>query len=190
LYSVASSLDANPDEAHLTVGVVHYRRFDRPHWGAASGFLAGPTPTVRAYVEPNDRFRLPADASVPIIMIGAGTGVAPYRAFVQQRKLVGAAGPSWLIYGDRTMRSDFLYQIEWLRAVKEGALSRLTVAFSRDQAEKLYVQHRVSEEAAELYDWLEQGAHVYVCGEAENMAPAVHAALAAVVRHVGGRTED
>lgn len=190
LYSVASSLDANPDEAHLTVGVIHYERFGRAHWGAASGFLAGPTQEARVYVEPNDHFKLPEDPDAPVIMIGAGTGVAPYRGFLQQRDIDGARGPSWLIFGDRTRRADFLYQIEWLRYRKEGLLSRLTVAFSRDQAEKIYVQHRIAEEAKTIYDWLERGAHVYVCGEAENMAPAVHAALVGVVRDVGGKSDD
>jgi len=190
LYSVASSLDANPDEAHLTVGVVTYERFGRDHWGAASGFLAGPTLSAPTYVEPNDHFRLPEDGDVPVIMIGAGTGIAPYRAFMQHRDVHGARGPNWLIFGDRTMRSDFLYQIEWLRYRKEGLLSRLTVAFSRDQAHKVYVQNRIAEEARELYDWLERGAHVYVCGEAESMAPAVHAALVGVVRDIGGKSAD
>lgn len=190
LYSVASSLDANPDEAHLTVGLVHYERFGRAHWGAASGFLAGPTLEARAYVEPNDHFKLPTDPDAPVIMIGAGTGIAPYRGFLQQREIDGAGGPNWLIFGDRTMRADFLYQLEWLRYRKSGLLGRLTVAFSRDQAEKVYVQHRIAEEAATLYDWLERGAHVYVCGEAENMAPAVHAALVGVVRDVGGKSDD
>ena len=190
LYSVASSLDANPEEAHLTVGVVAYERFGRHHWGAASGFLAGSTLEARAYVEPNDHFRLPPDGDVPVIMIGAGTGIAPYRAFMQHRDVHGARGPNWLIFGDRTMRADFLYQLEWLRYRKEGLLTRMTVAFSRDQAQKIYVQNRIAEEAKELYDWLERGAHVYVCGEAENMAPAVHAALVNVVREVGGKSGD
>ena len=190
LYSVASSLDANPDEAHLTVGVVHYERYRRLHWGAASGFLSGTTTAARAYVEPNDHFRLPPDGEVPTIMIGAGTGIAPYRAFLQHRTLHGARGGNWLIYGDRTMRWDFLYQIEWLRYLKEGALERLTVAFSRDQAEKVYVQHRIAEEARGIYDWLERGAHVYVCGEAESMAPAVHAALAGAVAQAGGMSAE
>jgi sulfite reductase (NADPH) flavoprotein alpha-component len=190
LYSVASSLDANPDEAHLTIGVVSYERFGREHWGAASGFLAGPTLEARTYVEPNDHFRLPAAGDVPVIMIGAGTGIAPYRAFMQHRDVHGARGPNWLIFGDRTMHSDFLYQLELLRYRKEGLLSRLTVAFSRDQAEKIYVQDRIAQEAKGIYDWLERGAHVYVCGEAENMAPAVHAALVNVVREIGGKSGD
>lgn len=190
LYSVASSLEANPDEAHLTVGVVSYERFGRGHCGAASAFLASDTSRVPAYVEANENFRLPVDGAVPVIMIGAGTGVAPYRAFLQHRVLQGGGGGNWLIFGDRTMRSDFLYQIEWLRYLKDGALSRLTVAFSRDQQHKIYVQDRIAEHAEELYDWLERGAHVYVCGEAENMAPAVHAALAAAVERVGGKSAE
>lgn len=190
LYSVASSLDANPDEAHLTVGVVRYDRFGRRHWGATSGFLAGPTLEARAYVEANDHFSLPEDPDAATIMIGAGTGIAPYRGFLQHRDVHGARGPNWLIFGDRTMRADFLYQLEWLRYRKDGLLNRMTVAFSRDQADKVYVQHRIAEEAQELYDWLERGAHVYVCGEAENMAPAVHAALVNVVREIGGKSED
>ncbi len=190
LYSVASSLDANPDEAHLTVGIINYERFGREHWGAASGFLAGSTLQARAYVEPNDHFRLPEDGDRPVIMIGAGTGIAPYRGFMQHRSVHGASGPNWLIFGDRTRHADFLYQLEWLRFRKEGLLSRLTVAFSRDQAQKVYVQNRVAEEGKVLYDWLERGAHVYVCGEAENMAPAVHAALVNVVREIGGKSQD
>ncbi|HET7607230.1 MAG TPA: hypothetical protein VFL84_01020, partial [Gammaproteobacteria bacterium] len=142
------------------------------------------------YVEPNDRFRLPADSALPIIMIGAGTGVAPYRAFVQHRREHGARGENWLIYGDRNMRSDFLYQIEWLRHLRDGTLNRMTVAFSRDQERKIYVQHRIAEEAREIYAWLERGAHVYVCGEAENMAPAVHAALRGAIQSAGGRTRE
>src|SRR5690606_416530 len=132
LYSIASSLAANEDEAHLCVSLVQYERFGLPHWGATSAYVcSGPT-EARVYIEPNDRFRLPKSGSTPIVMIGAGTGVAPYRAFLQQRKLDGASGGHWLIYGDRTLRDDFLYQIEWLRALKEGSLTRLDVAFSRD----------------------------------------------------------
>lgn len=190
LYSVASSLEANPDEAHLTVAVVDYERFGRSHCGAASCFLSGSTRTASTYVEANDHFRLPKNGDTPTIMIGAGTGVAPYRAFVQHRREAGATGDNWLVYGDRTMRSDFLYQLEWLRYLKDGLLSRLTVAFSRDQAAKIYVQDRIAEEAKGIYDWLERGAHVYVCGEAEQMAPAVHAALAGVVQRVGGKSAD
>ncbi|HEY8518571.1 MAG TPA: assimilatory sulfite reductase (NADPH) flavoprotein subunit [Gammaproteobacteria bacterium] len=190
LYSVASSLEANPDEAHLCVSVIRYERFGRLHFGAASAFLADARREVPVYVEPNDRFRPPRDGSVPMIMIGAGTGVAPYRAFLQQRTLHGASGGHWLIYGDRTMRDDFLYQVEWQRWLADGALTRIDVAFSRDGPEKRYVQHCIGERAAELYDWLERGAHVYVCGDAEGMAPAVHAALVAAVQRASGGSAE
>src|SRR5690606_337934 len=125
LYSVASSLEANPDEAHLCVSVIRYERFGRQHYGAASAFLADARREVPVYVEPNDRFRPPRDGTAPMIMIGAGTGIAPYRAFLQQRTLHGASGGHWLIYGDRTMRDDFLYQVEWLRWLADGALTRI-----------------------------------------------------------------
>src|SRR5690606_2977093 len=123
-------------------------------------------------------------------MIGAGTGIAPYRAFLQQRRLEGARGEHWLFFGDRTLREDFLYQAEWLRALRDGSLARLDVAFSRDQAEKIYVQQRLVERAPELYDWLERGAHVYVCGDSDGMAPAVHDALRRVVEQAGRRTPE
>ncbi|HET8699623.1 MAG TPA: hypothetical protein VFO94_19210, partial [Gammaproteobacteria bacterium] len=188
LYSAASSLAAHPDEVHLTVSVVAYERAGRAREGAASPFLARAS-VAPIYVERNEHFRLPRDGSVPIVMIGAGTGVAPFRAFVQHRRERGATGPSWLFYGDRTLRDDFLYQVEWLKHREAGAL-RLDAAFSRDQGEKVYVQHRIAERAAELYDWLERGAHVYVCGDAEGMAPAVHAALRDAVQRAGGRSPE
>jgi sulfite reductase (NADPH) flavoprotein alpha-component len=188
LYSAASSLTAHPDEVHLTVSVVAYERFGRAHSGAASPFLARAA-AAPIYVERNEHFRLPRDGAVPIVMIGAGTGVAPFRAFVQHRREHGATGASWLFYGDRTLRDDFLYQVEWLKHRESGGL-RLDAAFSRDQGEKVYVQHRIAERAADLYDWLERGAHVYVCGDAEGMAPAVHAALRDAVQHASGRTRE
>src|SRR5690606_789159 len=157
--------DANPGEAHLTVSLVRYRQFGREHWGAASNYLAGGAADVPVLVEANDRFRLPADGDTPIIMIGAGTGVAPYRAFVEHRLEHGHRGDNWLIFGDRNFSSDFLYQLEWLRYRRDGILSRIDVAFSRDQEQKLYVQDRVREQARRVYEWLERGAHVYVCGD-------------------------
>lgn len=190
LYSIASSPDANPDEAHLTVAVVDYEHRGRRHRGAASSFLTGGIDEAPVYVEQNENFRLPADPDAPIIMIGAGTGVAPYRAFVEHRREHGHAGENWLIYGDRNLASDFLYQLEWLRYRKDGSLARLDVAFSRDQAEKIYVQHRIRERAVQLCDWLERGAHIYVCGDAERMAGDVHDALLEVAQIAGGRTED
>jgi sulfite reductase (NADPH) flavoprotein alpha-component len=190
LYSIASSPLANPDEVHLAVAAVEYEAFGRPHWGSASTALAelevGDSLAVR--VEPNPRFRLPADPSAPVIMIGPGTGVAPFRAFLEHREAIGAEGRNWLFFGDRHFTSDFLYQVEWARWRKSGVLARMDVAFSRDQAEKIYVQHRLREQARELYAWLEDGAHVYVCGDAARMAPDVHAALAAAIAEAAGTT--
>jgi sulfite reductase (NADPH) flavoprotein alpha-component len=188
LYSVASSLAAHPDEAHLTVGVVQYDRFGRSHRGAASSYLAASGGTVPIYVESNPHFRLPADGHARVIMIGAGTGIAPFRAFMQHRVALGARGPSWLFYGDRTLRHDFLYQIEWQRHRHDGALCRLDVAFSRDQDTKVYIQQRLREQGPQLYEWLEEGAHLYVCGDAARLAPDVHAALCDVVASASGRS--
>jgi sulfite reductase (NADPH) flavoprotein alpha-component len=190
LYSIASSPDANPDEAHLTVAVVNYRQFGRSHWGSASAFLTSGAGDVPVFIESNDRFRLPADGDTPIVMIGAGTGVAPYRAFVEQRREHGHKGDNWLIFGERNFASDFLYQLEWLRYRKDGTLSRIDVAFSRDQQEKIYVQHRLREQGRRLYDWLERGAHVYVCGDAERMAGDVHQAFLGALEVHGGVSSE
>jgi len=190
LYSIASSPDANPGEAHLTVAVVRYEQFGRPHWGSASTFLTAGTKEVPVYVEANDRFRLPADGETPVVMIGAGTGVAPYRAFVEHRRELGHNGDNWLIFGERNFSSDFLYQLEWLRYRKDGTLTRMDVAFSRDQQEKIYVQHRMKEQGQHLYDWLERGAHLYVCGDATRMAGDVHQALLEVIEEQGAMTAE
>lgn len=190
LYSIASSPDANPNEAHLTVALVKYEQFGRTHWGSASNFLNAGPDSVPVYVEKNDHFRLPADGDTPIIMIGAGTGVAPYRAFVEHRREHGHGGDNWLIFGDRNFSSDFLYQIEWLRYRKEGSLKYLDVAFSRDQQHKVYVQHHVLEQAQRIYSWLERGAHIYVCGDADHMAVDVNNALLAVLRSEGSLSEE
>jgi sulfite reductase (NADPH) flavoprotein alpha-component len=189
-YSIASSPDANPDEAHLTVAVVAYEKFDRPHWGAASNFLIGDATHAPIYLEANDNFRLPADSDAPIIMVGAGTGVAPYRAFVEHRREHGHRGDNWLVFGDRNLNSDFLYQLEWLRYRREGLLSNLDVAFSRDQENKVYVQDRLLEKGADIFAWLERGAHFYVCGDAQHMAIDVHAALLSIVQRHGGQSVD
>ncbi|MGH8194194.1 MAG: assimilatory sulfite reductase (NADPH) flavoprotein subunit [Woeseiaceae bacterium] len=186
LYSIASSPDANPEEAHLTVAVVRYERFGRPHWGSASNFLIGGANEVPVFIETNDRFRLPADGDAPLIMVGAGTGVAPYRAFMEHRREHGHKGDNWLVFGERNFSSDFLYQLEWLRYRKDGLLSHLDVAFSRDQQQKVYVQHRLREQSRRLYDWLQRGAHFYVCGDANHMAGDVHQTLVAVVEQEGG----
>lgn len=189
-YSIASSPDANPDEAHLTVAVVDYEKYGRPHWGAASNFLAGDAERAPVFVEANANFRLPADTDAPIIMIGAGTGIAPYRAFVEHRREHGHAGDNWLFFGERNFASDFLYQLEWLRYRKEGLLTNLDVAFSRDQAEKIYVQQRLAEKGAQIYTWLERGAYLYVCGDAKHMAGDVHDALAGLIQKQRGGSHD
>lgn len=192
LYSIASSQKQVGDEAHLTVAHVRSMAADGAwRWGAASHRLATGEPGARAnvYIERNDRFRLPRDHARDVVMIGPGTGVAPFRAFLQEREAIGAAGRNWLVFGNPHLRSDFLYQVEWLRALEIGRLHRLDVAFSRDQDEKIYVQQRLREQGHRLYDWLEQGAHVYVCG-AIAMAKDVHAALVDAIAEHGGRSPD
>ncbi len=194
LYSIASSPHANPDEVHLTVARVGYEAFGHAHVGSASTALTDATDNVDVYVAANPHFRLPEDPDAPVLMIGPGTGIAPFRAFLEHRAEHGAGGDNWLFFGDRTLRHDFLYQLELQRHLKRGTLARLDVAFSRDQAEKVYVQDRLRERAREVVRWLDDGAHVYVCGDAERMAPDVHDALRDVIRTVRGvsaqRAED
>ena len=184
LYSIASSLAAAPDEAHLTVAPVRYDLHGEARSGVASGQLADrllPGDSVPVYIQHNPHFRLPKN-DAPIVMIGAGTGVAPYRGFLQEREATGAGGKSWLFFGERNFRSDFLYQTEWQGWLKEGVLSRMDVAFSRDRGQpKRYVQHRLLEQASDLYAWLEEGAHVYVCGDEKSMARDVHDTLIQIV---------
>ena len=192
LYSIASSLKAVEDEAHLTVARLDYRAFGRDHVGAASDFLGNRTleSRVPVFIEANERFRLPADASRDVIMIGPGTGVAPFRGFVQERAALGAAGRNWLFFGNPHFRSDFLYQVEWQQALKRGELHKLDVAFSRDQAHKVYVQHNLRRNGRELYAWLRDGAHLYVCGDATHMARDVHATLRDIVVEHGGQSAE
>ena len=183
-YSIASSLLANPDEVHLTVAAVNYQAFGREHWCAASTMLVDQIvegDKISVFVESNPRFRLPVDGQTSLIMIGPGTGIAPFRAFVEQRAELGATGKNWLFFGDRSFHNDFLYQLEWQRFLKHGTLHRLDAAFSRDQVDKIYVQHRIEEHGARVYDWLQQGATIYVCGDAKHMANDVHDALANVL---------
>jgi sulfite reductase (NADPH) flavoprotein alpha-component len=186
-YSIASSLAATPDEAHLLVAVVEDRVGDQIRYGAASNTLASlqAGAEIEVHLEPNQNFRLPAD-DAPLIMIGPGTGVAPFRAFVAERAVRGANGRNWLFFGERTHREDFLYQIEWQKALANGTLQRLDVAFSRDQQAKIYVQDRIREQAQTLYAWLEDGAHIYVCGDAKHMAKDVHAALHTAIETAAG----
>jgi sulfite reductase (NADPH) flavoprotein alpha-component len=187
LYSIASSAKEVGDEVHLTVARLDSGGDGSARPGAASHWLATRVnaDTVSVFVEPNTRFRLPADGSRDVIMIGPGTGVAPYRGFLQERAAIGASGRNWLIFGARRFSRDFLYQLEWQRALKQGLLARLDLAFSRDGGSKTYVQQRIAEAGRELYDWIESGATIYVCGDATHMAPDVHAALAAVIERHG-----
>ena len=192
LYSIASSRKAVGDEAHLTVAHVQYQHGDAQRWGAASHFLATreESASLPVFIERNERFRLPSDTARDIIMIGPGTGVAPFRGFVQERSAINASGCNWLLFGNPHARSDFLYQLEWQEALKRGALQRLDLAFSRDQAHKIYVQHKLREHGKTLYDWLEGGAHLYVCGDATRMAKDVHAALLEVIAEHGGKSAE
>ena len=144
---------------------------------------------VPVYIQANPHFRLPAD-DVSILMIGAGTGIAPYRAFLQEREARGTSGRSWLFFGERNFSSDFLYQTEWQAYLKEGVLSRMNVAFSRDGSAKTYVQHRLIEHGRDVYAWLEEGAHLYLCGDATHLAPDVHAALLTIVQQHRGCGEE
>ncbi len=186
LYSIASSRKRVGDEVHLAVDEVAYQAYGHAHLGSASGFLAalGDGDTAPVYIEPNGRFRVPADTDRDILMIGPGTGVAPFRGFVQERAETGAKGRNWLFFGSQHFNTDFLYQAEWQLALQRGELHALDLAFSRDQAEKLYVQHRLRARGAEVYAWLQGGAHVYVCG-ATRMGKDVHAALLDIVASHG-----
>ena len=188
LYSIASANSASPDEAHITVRLLEYEAHGRTRRGVCSSYVAERQPgeTLGVFVQSNPNFRLPADPATPVIMIGAGTGVAPFRAFLQERAETGARGPNWLFFGDRHFRTDFLYQTDWQRLMQQGVLTRMDVAFSRDRAEKVYVQHRLAEHGREVHAWLAQGACVYVCGDEKRMAPDVHEALAAIVMRHGG----
>jgi len=192
VYSIASSPAAVGDEAHLTVAVVGSDTDRRLLAGAASSFVVNTAidSQVQVWIERNDRFRVPADGARDIIMIGPGTGVAPFRGFVQEREAVGATGRNWLFFGGRSLYHDFLYQLEWQQALKRNSLHRLDVAFSRDQDRKIYVQHRIREAGKDLFAWLSNGAYLYVCGDATAMAPDVNAALLEVVREQGGMDAD
>lgn len=187
LYSIASSRKRVGDEAHLALDVLRYHAHGFDHLGAASGFLAALEEGAQlpVYIEPNERFRVPADASRDIIMVGPGTGVAPFRGFVQERAETGASGRNWLFFGARHFNTGFLYQTEWQDALQKGELHRLELAFSRDQAERIHVQQRLREQGRDVFDWLQGGAHLYVCG-AIDMGKDVHAALLEIVREHGG----
>lgn len=193
LYSIASSPKAYPDEVHITVRTVRYEAHGRNRYGVCSVQLAERLEagdSLPVYIQHNPNFKLPANPDTPIIMIGPGTGVAPFRAFLGEREEIGASGKSWLFYGDQHFATDFLYQIEWQRWLKEGVLTRMDVAFSRDTEQKVYVQHRMLENSKELYQWLQEGACVYVCGDEKKMAHDVHAALGTILEQEGGLSPE
>ena len=191
LYSIASSPKAHPGEVHLTVAVLRYHSHGRDREGVCSTYTAdrvneGTTMPVFRHYDKN--FKLPEDGATPIIMVGPGTGIAPFRAFVEERAATGATGKSWLFFGDQHRATDYLYGDEWDRYLAEGRLSRIDLAFSRDQAEKVYVQHRMLEHGAELYTWLRNGAVFYVCGDASRMAKDVHEALISITEKEGEKS--
>lgn len=184
LYSIASSQAETENEVHITLGVVRYDIEGRARTGGASGYLADRLALegdIRIFIEHNDNFRLPANPETPVIMIGPGTGIAPFRAFMQQREADGATGKNWLVFGNPHFTEDFLYQVEWQRYVKDGLLTRIDLAWSRDQAHKIYVQDKLREQSAELWNWIQDGAHIYVCGDANRMAKDVEQVLLDVV---------
>ncbi|WP_105664581.1 NADPH-dependent assimilatory sulfite reductase flavoprotein subunit [Cronobacter dublinensis] len=188
LYSIASSQAEVENEVHITVGVVRFEIEGRARAGGASSYLADRLEEegeVRVFIEHNDNFRLPAAPETPVIMIGPGTGIAPFRAFMQQREADGATGKNWLFFGNPHFTEDFLYQVEWQRYVKEGLLNRIDLAWSRDQDHKIYVQDKIREQGAELWRWIQEGAHIYVCGDANRMAKDVEQALLEVIAAYG-----
>lgn len=193
LYSIASSQAEVEEEVHLTLGVVKYEAHGHYHLGGASGFLAHRLQEgedVQIYVESNDNFRLPADPGKPVIMIGPGTGIAPFRAFLQERAASEAAGENWLFFGNPHFTEDFLYQTEWQEFLQDEVLNRIDLAFSRDQEHKIYVQHRIVEQATEVWQWIQRGAHLYVCGDESRMAHDVHQALLDVIQDQAGYTAE
>ena len=191
LYSIASSLSAHTEEVHLTIAVVRYDTHGRKRKGVCSSYLAERVgDTIPCYFHPNKNFKLPADGDKPIIMVGPGTGIAPFRAFIEERKVTGARGKNWLFFGDRSQKTDYLYGDEWENYLKGGLLKELDLAWSRDQDEKIYVQHKMIEKGAELWRWLNEGAVFYVCGDASRMAKDVDSALRTIAQKHGAMSED
>ncbi len=193
LYSIASSQQEVEDEVHLTVGLVEYPQGDETRVGGASGFLTQRLEEggeVKVFIEHNNNFKLPQDDNTPIIMVGPGTGIAPFRSFIQERENRDAEGKNWLFFGDRTFSQDFLYQVEWQKYLKSGLLTQMDVAFSRDQQEKVYVQQRILEQAEQVWQWIQDGAYLYVCGDANRMAKDVNDALIQVAEQQGQLTRQ
>jgi sulfite reductase (NADPH) flavoprotein alpha-component len=194
LYSIASSLAAHPDEVHLCVAVVRYETHGRKKTGLCTGFLADHAEmrvrNIPIYIQESRHFRLPQDGARDIIMVGPGTGIAPFRAFLEQRAADGARGRNWLFFGEQHRATDFFYEDEFAAFKKQGVLTRFDTAFSRDQAQKIYVQHRMKENARELWAWLQGGACFYVCGDAHRMAKDVHQTLIDIAREQGGLSAE
>jgi sulfite reductase (NADPH) flavoprotein alpha-component len=192
LYSIASSPKSVGEEAHLTVAHIEYAVDSDTRWGTASNFIARAAEGEKlpVFIEHNERFRLPKDGARDVILVGPGTGVAPFRGFVQERATTGASGRNWLFFGNPHARSDFLYQLEWQDALKRGELHRIDLAFSRDQADKVYVQDRLRDRGSEVFAWLQDGAHLYVCGDATRMAKDVHGALREIIATHGGKSTE
>ncbi|EKF33738.1 assimilatory sulfite reductase (NADPH) flavoprotein subunit [Bacillus xiamenensis] len=193
LYSIASSLKANEDEVHLTIGAVRYDAHGRERQGVCSILCAErlqPGDTIPVYIQHNQNFKLPQDPDAPIIMVGPGTGIAPFRSFMQEREEIGANGKSWLFFGDQHFVTDFLYQTEWQKWLKDGVLTKMDVAFSRDSEEKVYVQHQMKKHSKELFEWLEQGAYVYICGDEKHMAHDVHNTLLSIIQEEGAMSKE
>jgi len=193
LYSIASSPNAHPGEVHLTVAVVKYHTHGREKFGMATGYLAHGQelhkPEIPVYIQPTKHFHMPAP-DAPIIMVGPGTGIAPFRAFLEEREVTGAKGKNWLFFGDQKKAHDFLYEKQFTDMQAKGLLTRFDLAFSRDQAEKIYVQDRMRENAPELWKWLQEGAYFYVCGDAKRMAKDVHQMLITIAQEQGGMTPE
>jgi sulfite reductase (NADPH) flavoprotein alpha-component len=186
-------MKAHPDQVHLTVSAVRYDTHGRTRKGVASTFLAdrvGESGRAPVFVQPSHGFKPPGAGDTPMIMVGPGTGIAPFRAFLEERQALGATGRNWLFFGDQRRSTDYLYEESLEAWKKDGFLNRLDLAFSRDQAEKIYVQTRMLEAASELWTWLEAGAHFYVCGDASRMAKDVDAALHTIVEQAGGKSAD
>ncbi|MCS7460533.1 assimilatory sulfite reductase (NADPH) flavoprotein subunit [Paenibacillus doosanensis] len=193
LYSISSSPKAYPDEVHVTIRKVSYESYGRMRYGVCSTYVSDRLEIggrLPVFVQHNSNFKLPADPDTPIIMVGPGTGVAPFRAFLGEREEIQAKGKSWLFFGDQHFSTDFLYQTDWQRWLKNGLLTRMDVAFSRDTEQKVYVQHRMLEKSKDVYQWLQEGAVIYICGDEKKMAHDVHAALLTILEREGGLSPE
>jgi sulfite reductase (NADPH) flavoprotein alpha-component len=191
LYSIASSIKAHPEQVHLTVAIVRYDSHGRKREGVCSSYLADRVgESIPCYFHPNKNFKLPEDSQMSVIMVGPGTGIAPFRAFIEERKATGATGKNWLFFGDRSSKTDYLYGEEWEQYRKDGLLTDLDLAWSRDQTEKEYVQHKMLAKGKELFAWLQDGASFYVCGDASRMAKDVDSALRQIAQSEGSMSEE